>query len=169
LRSEQVFPRLRRAIRSSQRAAFRILHFSVQVDHIHLIVEADYPAELAKGLRSLAIRCAFAVNCSVGRRGPIWGRRYHAHPLTSPTEVRRAIAYVLMNFRKHLRAAPGIDPRSSASAFDGWISSPLTSPAYDTIARPRTWLGAVGWRRAGGPLSFDDAPAPLRTRHLNRR
>jgi hypothetical protein len=30
------------------------------------------------------------------------------------------MVYVLLNFRKHLRAPPGIDPRSSGPHFSGW-------------------------------------------------
>jgi hypothetical protein len=162
-----MFARVRDAIRASSRSAFRVLHFSVQTDHLHLIVEADRPRALLAGVRGLAIRCALAINRAASRSGPVWGHRYHSHVLSTPSEVRRAIAYVLLNFRKHLRASPGIDPRSSASAFDGWAGAPDRPGFYGPVARPRTWLGAIGWRRAGGPITFDEAPAG--TPNLNRR
>jgi len=120
LRSTAVFPGLRRAIAASARADFRVVHFSVQTDHVHLLVEADGTQALSLGIQGLAIRCALAVNRIARRRGKVWSGRYHAHPLRSPSEVRRALAYVLLNFRKHLRAAPGIDPCSSGIWFEGW-------------------------------------------------
>jgi hypothetical protein len=112
-----------------------------------------------EGIRGLAIRCALAINRASGRRGPVWTHRYHTHVLTTPREVRRAIAYVLLNFRKHLRVEKGIDPRSSGPAFDGWAGAPEGSALYGPVARPRTWLGAIGWRRAGGPITLDEAPS----------
>jgi len=158
--------RVRDAIGASSRSTFRVLHFSVQADHLHLIVEADRPLALASGIRGLAIRCARAINRAASTSGPVWRHRYHSHVLSTPSEVRRAIAYVLLNFRKHLRASPGIDPRSSGSAFDGWAGT--CRPAfYGPVARPRTWLGAIGWRRAGGAIALDEAPS--KTADLNRR
>src|SRR4051812_15890402 len=41
LRSDSVFPVVRRALAKSSKDAFRLLHFSVQHDHVHLIVEAS--------------------------------------------------------------------------------------------------------------------------------
>jgi putative transposase len=160
LRSARVFSAVRRAIAASNSSAFRIVHFSVQTDHLHLIVEGDSSRVMTKGLRGLAIRCALAINRAARRRGPVWSHRHHIHALKTPTEVRRAIAYVLLNFRKHLGAAPGIDPRSSGSSFDGWSALPNQAASYGSVARSRTWLAAVGWRRGGGAIGFDD---------LNRR
>jgi hypothetical protein len=73
--------------------------------------------------------------------------------------MRLALVYVLLNFRKHLRAAPGVDPRSSGPWFDGWAHE-LTQPAaLSPVRRPRTWLASVGWRRAGGPIACRETPA----------
>jgi hypothetical protein len=162
-----MFSRVRNAICASSGSAFRVLHFSIQTDHLHLIVEADRPRALASGIRGLTIRCALAINQAATRSGPVWSHRYHAHVLGTPSEVRRAIAYVLLNFRKHLKASPGIDPRSSGAAFDGWVGATDRPTLYGPVARPRTWLGAIGWQRAGGPIALDEAPS--KTANLNRR
>ena len=158
LRRDASWSAIREAIRRSSRSAFRVLHFSVQSDHIHAIVEGDSGAELRRGLWGLAVRTAKAVNRRAGRRGRVWSDRYHTRALETPREVRRAIAYVLLNFCKHLRAPPGVDPRSSAPWFDGWQQPPPTPTHPCPVARPRTWLGAVGWRRAGGAIRFHEAP-----------
>ena len=41
LRSDRAFPAVRRALYVASRGNFRIIHFTVQDDHLHLIVEAD--------------------------------------------------------------------------------------------------------------------------------
>src|SRR5215471_3893734 len=74
-------------------------------------------------------------------------------------EVRNAIAYVLLNFHKHLRAPPGIDPLSSGPWFEGWARPPATRPHPCPVAPAQTWLAAVGWLRAGGPIDLRDAPS----------
>jgi len=136
-----------------------VIHFSVQLDHVHLIAEADSERGLAKGMRGLTTRCALAINRAAQHRGSVWHHRYHSHELRTPREVRQAMTYVLLNFRKHLRAAPGIDPRSSGIWFEDW-KEPFTPSAWPRlVARPRTWLGAVGWRRAGGALDVRDQPS----------
>ena len=101
LRAARVFPVVRAALALASGAAFRVLHFSVQDDHVHLIVEADVARAFARGLRGLAIRIARAVNRALSRRGTVWGDRYHARALTTPRAVRHALVYVLMNRHKH--------------------------------------------------------------------
>lgn len=162
LRTLTIFRAVRRALALSNRANFRVVHFSVQTDHIHLIVEADGRKALTRGIQGLAGRCAFAVNRASNRRGRVWSDRYHRRPLRTPREMRAAIVYVLLNFRKHLRAPALIDPRSSGPWFDGWTSATENSPEPIPVSRPRSWLAAVGWRRGGGLIGFHEAPAPTR-------
>ena len=157
LRGDLVFEAVERSLLRASKDWFRVVHFSVQTDHVHLIVEADSRLGLIRGVQGLAVRCAKALNRELGRRGAVWSSRYHARRLTSPREVRKALVYVLLNFRKHLRAAPGIDPCSSGPWFDGWADAPY--PAERTpLAEPRTWLLRVGWRLAGGPISLSEGP-----------
>jgi REP element-mobilizing transposase RayT len=158
LRSEPAFAALIKSLAAARRDGFRIVHYSVQTDHIHLIVEADDGDKMRSGLQGLAGRAALAVNRVWRRRGGVWGDRYHARPLTTPREVRNGLVYVLLNFRKHLRAPPGIDPRSSGSWFDGWSRTPTLPTEPCPVAAPRTWLGAIGWRRAGGAIDTRETP-----------
>ncbi len=105
---------------------FRVVRHSVQRDHLHLIVEADDKKALSRGMRGLAIRCALAVNRALGRRGALWGDRYHASALRTPRMVRNALVYVLANAARHLRAVAGLDPCSSAPWFDGFHDAVAT-------------------------------------------
>ena len=156
MRSEVAYAALLGSLARASKSWFRVIHFSVQTDHVHLIVEADGDLPLIRGVQGLAVRCAKRLNRELGRRGAVWDHRYHAHRLGTPREVRAGLEYVLLNFRKHLRASAGIDPRSSGGWFDGWVR-PSSPPEPSPLARGRTWLITVGWRRAGGPI---DATAP---------
>jgi putative transposase len=186
LRSAFVFPTVRAAIADSNRRApgrFRIVHFSVQTDHLHLLVEAADKRALSSGLRGLSIRIARRVNALVDRRGKVWADRWHGHVLTSPRATRRAVTYVLANFRKHdPSASAAIDSFSSAPHFNGFREHGRTTPAQTDVlapgragvstdepanARPLTWLLRVGWLRAG-PISIYDAPSSDRRRNRNK-
>jgi hypothetical protein len=149
---------VRRSLAASHKSAFRVIHFSVQSDHIHLLVEGDAQVALVRGVQGLAGRCAKAVNRAVGRRGRVWSSRHHRHALRTPTETRRGLVYVLLNSRKHLRAAPGVDPRSSGPWFNGWRQRPPAPPGAGPVEPPKTWLATVGWRRAGGAIAVDERP-----------
>ena len=94
-------PRVARAGRygDTLRGDFRIAHYSIQADHIHFIVEADDPAALTRGMRSLSVRIAMRVNRRVLRRtrGRVWGDRYHRRDLAGPRAVRNALVYLFAN------------------------------------------------------------------------
>jgi REP element-mobilizing transposase RayT len=148
-----------------ERFGFRLVHYSIQKDHLHLIAEVADRRALSRGMQGLAIRMAKAVNRVNGGHGKVFADRYHARALKTPREVRNCIAYVLNNYRRHL-AKEGrlqergwIDPHSSSAFFDGWKSRsgfPLTSSAAAVVA-PSTWLLRVGWRRHG-PIPVDEVP-----------
>ncbi len=123
----------------------RVIDFSIQRDHIHLIVEAESRISLSRGLQGLSVRLARAVNRALSRKGKVFADRYHDRILRTPAEVRSAVNYVRKNFEKHEsklgRAVHPfyIDPYSSMS---GEASTLMLT--YDlgvpTVATPRTWL-----------------------------
>lgn len=161
-REEAIASALREAIAASGRSpilgsSFRVVHFSVQTNHVHLIVEARDKASLSRGMRGLNTRLARTVNRVLRVRGRVWGERYHAHDLRTPREVRNAIVYVLMNAKKHGVRLSGLDRFSSAPWFDGFANvRPSSSPP--PTAEPKTWLANVGWRQRG-LLRIGDRPA----------
>lgn len=144
--------------RTCERGRFRLVQYSIQTNHVHMIVEAASAADLGRGMKSLGSRLARAVNRAFSRRGSVLADRYHARALRTPREVRNALAYVLLNVRRHaarlgrgLSRAPRIDPASSGRWFEGWRSPPAHWAVSDppAVATARTWLLRVGWRRAG--------------------
>src|SRR5690348_974858 len=102
LRGFKTYPAVRRAlVASSARFGTGIVHFSVQADHIHLIVEARDRRCLSRAMKGFEVRVARRLNALAGRRGRVFADRYHAHQLETPTEARRALIYVLGNAAKH--------------------------------------------------------------------
>jgi len=158
-------PRFVRRFRTSLgeaciRHGFRVVHFSIQRDHVHLLIEAQNNQSIACGMKSVGARIGKLVNRLFQRSGKVLDGRYHLRPLRTPLEVHRALRYVLLNHRHHaaqrrnpsihdVRAAP--DPASSGRWFDGWREATGQPKSADVreVAIARTWLLQVGWRRHG--------------------
>ena len=180
-RSERVSNAIMHQLARAGRAGsgIRVVHFSIQDDHLHLMLEGTNAQDLSRQAQKLFSRIALAVNAVVGRRGSLFRDRHHRHELKTPTEVRRALVYILFNSRKHAGAdsvgnpSSGIfrwfDPLTSAAWFDAWSadSSPPPEAAprvrerfgpSDPVTKPRSWLAHRGWQRAGGPIRFDELP-----------
>ncbi len=148
-----------------QRPGFRLVHYSLQGNHAHLIVEAQDRDALGRGMMAIGSRLARAVNRIAKRAGRVLADRYHVRLLPTPTEVRNALRYVLLNARRHAKAVresaatrARLDPASSARWFDGWKRGGAAVEDDDEragpseqkpVARARTWLLSVGWRRHG--------------------
>jgi hypothetical protein len=141
-------------IAGKDRFGFRLNHFSVQSNHLHL--------------QGLTIRIARRLNALFGRSGRLFDGRYHLRVLRTPTEVRRALVYVLGNGRKHLRTSDPdwVDDASSAVWFPGW-RVPVRDMRLETeippVLPPRSWLLRQGWRKAGGLLDPAEAPRMARS------
>lgn len=143
LRSQRGFACVTHALRAERsRGELRVVHFSVQGNHVHLVVEANDQATLSRRMQGFGVRLARRINAMMGRRrGRVIGDRYHARALGTPREVRRVIRYVLQNHVKHAkqsgRVAPAGPDRYSSAAFEQRsVGPPLT-------ASPVTWLLAA--------------------------
>jgi hypothetical protein len=103
----------------------------------------------------------------------VLAERYHLRILGSPRQVRNALAYVLLNARRHAAKRIGalrkrgvavasipcrgiLDAASSARWFLGWRrdvavdrAPPPALGAEPAVAGPRTWLLLRGWRMHG--------------------
>ena len=133
---------------------FRIVDYVVLGDHLHLLVEATDNEALALGICGLCGRMAKGLNkLWFGRKGKVFGDRYHMHVLRTPRAVHYAKRYIYENARKHRlptnRGRP--DPFSSGPWFkgwkdyvhDGWVA--WVGP----VAEATSWLLREGWKLYG--------------------
>ena len=161
-RAEILCAALERAVRRTRRDDFRIVEFSVQDDHLHLIVEADDSDALARGMKSFSVRANRLFNAASGRRrGRVWGGRYHRRDLTSARQVRNALVYCLANYKKHQgiqSGMPRIDPCSSARWFEGWITKRQHDDGPRPTQPPRTVLLGSAWWKKHGFIHPGEAP-----------
>lgn len=149
----------------------RIVDWSIQANHLHLIVEADSTPQLSRAMQGFCVRVAKGLNRLLGRKGPVFTERYHLRVLTTPAEIRNARAYVINNYRRHAAVSgrrpvdDWVDPFSSWAWFDGWRD--LTGAHHALVRQARAgpkpvsdakgWLLRVGWRRRG-LVRVDEVP-----------
>ncbi|MBK7644179.1 MAG: transposase [Planctomycetes bacterium] len=136
LRRSEELRTLLHALRAAQdHLGMRVVHFSIQTNHLHLLVEARGRDSLALGIKALLVRIARALNRLWMRTGKLFSDRYHARTLRTPAEVRRALVYVLQNARKHGLPLSGVDAYSSAAWFEGWRESARERTRREEILR----------------------------------
>jgi putative transposase len=167
LRRCDAFKVVRRAmLTQARRTDFRIVQLSIQGNHIHMVCEAASQCALTAGIQGFKISVGKKLNLTRGRSGRVFADRYHEEVLTTPTQVRNCLAYVMNNWRRHNEdrdAVTHVDPYSTAMWFTGWAERTFDVPPHLDVlpsARPRTWLLAVGWKRAGRPISLYEVPGP---------
>jgi hypothetical protein len=147
------------------RTDFRVVHYSIQRHHLHLVVEAANREALSRGMQGLTIRVAKRINKVLGRRGKVFIHRYFETVVKSARQARNVLSYVLLNTQRHLaqsgqRCEPGwIDPCSSGRYFDGWRGFRVRPPPDEepSVSEPHTWILSTGWRRFG-LVSLDAVP-----------
>ena len=146
-------------------ASFRIVHISIQGNHLHLVAEAANKDALRRGMQSLAIRAARALNAAFEREGKVFAFRYHAKQIKTALYARNVLSYVLNNWRRHGadRREEGMpfDRFSSAWAFEGWAKRTRDRDDYGLpVSSPRTQLLIFDWELYGLIDPFE-RPGPL--------
>jgi REP element-mobilizing transposase RayT len=168
LRNRKSFRVIRRALADTRLClGFRLVEYSVQGNHLHLIGEAPSAPALSRGIQGMCIRIAKRLNAAHARHGQVFRDRYHARALKTPLEVKRALLYVINNYRRHCAdsglALPAneVDPCSSGLFFRGWTYPPHTrDPCADLppgVVPASPYLLRRGWRRWGS-LAIEDIP-----------
>jgi hypothetical protein len=159
---------------AKERLGTRLVQFSLQSNHLHLIVETTGKGDLSRAMKGLAVRLARRLNGQLRRRGGVFADRYHSRALRTPREVRSALIYVLRNHHRHapdrLRES-AFDMFSTAAYFDGfttriwrWPRKGFVSTHEPPVAPAETWLLRVGWRTLGliGPMESPARATPRR-------
>jgi putative transposase len=168
LREHGAFMVLLSCFRASNAASgLRIIDFSVQSNHVHMICEAADEQAVSSAMQGLGVRIARRMNAYWERKGTVFADRYHREDLKTPSQVRNAIRYVLQNVFRHSSRARFLssgqpDEFSSGQWFTGWKEAHLNGRPSDQddppVVSPSVWLLTTGWKRHG-LLSITERPA----------
>lgn len=96
IKNKQCLKLLKKAIVNARSHGLRIIHFSLQSNHIHLLIESESNEILTRGMRSLTVTMAKGL-----KAGRVQLERYHLHVLRTIREAKHAAEYILFNQQKH--------------------------------------------------------------------
>ena len=175
LRSAKPLDVVRTAIgRVNAKGLVRIVEYSVQSNHVHMLVEAGNSADPSRGMASLNTGLGMRLNRLWDRtgQGSVFMERFHLVVISSPSQMRKALNYVLQNSMHHGLRLKTLDPCSSSPSFGGWkqfqgSKAVARAAAWCVSAKPQTWLLRVGWQKVRGQkllLSIYQQPSVDMTR-----
>ncbi len=139
LRTRPAERRITAWIRAAQRRDSRIVHYSIQSNRLHLIVEAEDGASLASGMKGLLCRIARGLKRWWRRKGALFAGRFHDRAPRSMRQLCNALVFVLNNHHKCDRqyapeACDETHSCASGRSFDGWEYRPRQLGAGTTEA-----------------------------------
>lgn len=169
LRTKALLKEFKESVTGAKKFGLYAIHFSIQRDHIHMIVEAENNKALVQGMHSLVGRLgkiirAYCASRGQAKRGSVFRGRYFVRTLKTPTETRNALEYVLLNASKHQNLIEHMDSYSSASHFLHWkellggrFKSLIRADSEfwkdrtikdECLSAPASWLAKSGWMKA---------------------
>ena len=154
-RQQRIGELVLRQMRRLNDESFQIVHFSIQGNHLHLLIEARDRATVIRKVTGLMVSFAKRLNLMLGnRRGKVWADRYFRPDITTSRQMHAALRYVFNNAKKHGEIPADVimlDPYSTAWTFDGWdidVPTPKNSEHWPRPA-PRTRLLKKDWITGG--------------------
>lgn len=132
LRQPKVLRVLEGAFRAAKRKdGFRIIAYSLQDTHIHMIVEGESAEQVSRGMQGLGVRLTRQLNKLWERRGEgsVFRERFKQIPLDKYKQINAALNYVLNNALKH--GAKRADNRP-----DRYSSAPWYPNLVEHIRKP---------------------------------
>lgn len=161
LRCGVIHEQLKKGFLGAKKFGFRVVHYSLEGNHVHIFAEVDDKDALAKGMMSFGSSFGKAIRKFNGGTGPVFMGRYHVRVLKNPTQTKQALAYVLFNRAKHTKWHPEINEYSSNVHFKEWdkLLGKKRGPVYkgyaglnrelpSYLSPPRSWLAKAGWMKS---------------------
>ncbi|MDD4973652.1 MAG: transposase [Bacteriovorax sp.] len=104
LKNKSVLSILKRAILNARKQGLKVIHYSLEYDHVHLLIEADNNHILSKGMQSFGVTISKAINRMRKLKGGVYKHRYHFRKISSPRQLKNVLNYIFNNGIKHKTA-----------------------------------------------------------------
>ena len=122
LKNKAMLKVLQQAIVKARGKGLAVIHYTLEFDHIHLLVESGDHQELGKAMQSLGVSLSMAINRLRKAKGRVFKTRYHLRKLKTPTEIKNVISYILNNTIKHRASKTPLSIFNSFIALTGMKS-----------------------------------------------
>jgi REP element-mobilizing transposase RayT len=101
LRNKIIFKKISQAISKARNKGIRLIHFTIQRDHVHMLIETNDKKQLGRAMQAMGISLAKSLKNLTKKKLRIFKDRYHVHILKTLKEVQNAKSYILGNALKH--------------------------------------------------------------------
>lgn len=113
IKSKAVLKALHHAIKRARLKKLKIIHYTLEYNHLHLLVETSGNQALHSGMQALGISLSKAINRIKFCSGGVYKHRYHLRVITSLRDYKNVLNYILNNGVKHKRTSSVLDPYNS--------------------------------------------------------
>jgi len=116
MKNKAVLSILKRAIMNARKQGLRVIHFTLEYDHIHLLIEAENNEILGKGMQSFGVTFSKAINRMKKQSGGVYKHRYHFRQISGVRQLKNVLNYIFTNGVKHKTAKSLVNPYNSIRA-----------------------------------------------------
>jgi REP element-mobilizing transposase RayT len=116
LKNKVVLSILKRSILNARKMGLRVIHFSLEYDHVHLLIEAENNIILGKGMQAFGVTFSKALNRMRKINGAVYKHRYHFRKIVGARQLKNVLNYIFNNGIKHKTAKSLINPFNSIRA-----------------------------------------------------
>ncbi|MGZ3788931.1 MAG: transposase [Bacteriovorax sp.] len=116
LKNKSVLGILKRAILNARRQGLKVIHYSLEYDHVHLLIEAENNHILGKGMQAFGVTLSKAINRMRRLKGGVYKHRYHFRQISGTRELKNVMKYIFTNGLKHKTAKGIVNPYNSLRA-----------------------------------------------------
>lgn len=137
IKNKRILKALHHAIKRARFKRLKIIHYTLEYNHIHLLVEACDNKILHKGMQALGISLSKAINRIKQLKGRVYKHRYHFRKLNSRSEVKNVLHYIFKNGMKHKRSVSMLDP------YNSFVADKRISVGIDKVIRENLFLSRL--------------------------
>lgn len=125
IKNKRLLKILHHAIKRARLKKLKVLHYSLEYNHVHLLVEARDNQIIHQGMQAFGISFAKAINKIKFLKGRVYKNRYHFRKITSLRDYKNVLLYIFRNGIKHKRTQSLFDPYNSM-VYEKLISANMT-------------------------------------------
>lgn len=116
IQNKKILKALHHAIFRGRLKGLKIVHYTLEFNHVHLLVEASCNRVMHSGMQALGISLAKAINRFKSLKGSVYKHRYHYRQISSPRDLKNVLHYIFHNGIKHKRTRHVLDLYNSCLA-----------------------------------------------------
>ena len=113
IKSKSILKALHHAIKRARLKKLKIIHYTLEYNHLHVLVECHNNKILHQGMQAFGISLSKAINRIKRLKGAVYKHRYHFRKCTSRRDYKNVLHYIFANGVKHKRTSSYIDPYNS--------------------------------------------------------